>query len=481
MSDKPIERISFVEKHIGFLLPLLLFVVDYLAIITAEESAYWVRRFIIPHGSGLRLSWINFWIVFPFLYIIFIHAQNLSSRRFQFWRLVQHMFRACFYAACTVMVEVYIMQGTQIISRMFMLLFAIGCFFNLVVFRFIVKQFLHKYEILQTPVLIVGAGKTAEVLVKGLAGEEGLGYRVIGLLEDGEVNSDILMNYPVLGGFNDLEEVIKKTRVRHVIIAAPGIDPYLQGELVYRAQPLVENVGIVPNLSGMPMGGLEIESLFSEKLMFLRVKNNLARPLNIALKIFFDYLLTIVGTVCILPFLLWIAIWIYVDSPGPIIFKHTRIGKNGKAFDCYKFRTMCVDAEEKLADLLAKDPEAKEEWERDFKLKNDPRVTKSGAFLRRTSLDELPQIFNVLKGEMSLVGPRPVVQEELERYGAFVRDYLAVKPGITGYWQINGRSDTTYEERVLMDTWYVQNWSIWLDVMLLWRTFKVVLKQEGAY
>lgn len=142
---------------------------------------------------------------------------------------------------------------------------------------------------------------------------------------------------------------------------------------------------------------------------------------------------------------------------------------------------MCIDAKEKLAELLENDPVSKAEWERDFKLKNDPRITKSGAFLRKTSLDELPQIFNVLKGEMSLVGPRPVIKEELERYGEYVDDYLMVKPGITGMWQVSGRSDIDYTERVLLDSWYVRNWSVWIDIVMLVKTFKVVLLRKGAY
>lgn len=168
-------------------------------------------------------------------------------------------------------------------------------------------------------------------------------------------------------------------------------------------------------------------------------------------------------------------------QPGPVIFKHIRIGKDGKPFPCYKFRSMCVDAKERLAELLANDQEARAEWEKDFKLKNDPRITKSGAFLRKTSLDELPQIFNVLKGEMSLVGPRPIIHEELERYGEYVDDYLMVKPGITGMWQVSGRSDIEYDERVLLDSWYVRNWSVWLDVVMLFKTFKVVACKKGAY
>lgn len=140
---------------------------------------------------------------------------------------------------------------------------------------------------------------------------------------------------------------------------------------------------------------------------------------------------------------------------------------------------MCVNSQEVLEELLASDPVAKEEWDRDFKLKNDPRITRSGAFLRKTSLDELPQLINVLKGEMSLVGPRPIVRKEVPRYEKFIKEYYSVLPGITGVWQVSGRSDIDYPERVRMDSWYVHNWSIWLDIVMLWRTVSVVLRRKG--
>lgn len=308
-----------------------------------------------------------------------------------------------------------------------------------------------------------------------------MGYRIIGLLEGNKVQPGILGKYPVLGGFDDAERIILETGVQRVFIAVPGMDERKLGMLIYRIQPLVKNIGVVPNLVGVSLGSVEAESVFNEKLLILRLKNNLVRPLNRYLKIIFDYSLTLVGTVLISSILLLIAAWIYHDSSEPVIFRHIRIGKNGKPFSCYKFRSMCVDAKEKLAELLANDTAAREEWERNFKLKDNPRITKSGAFLRRTSLDELPQIFNVLKGEISLVGPRPIIKEELERYGKFVGDYLMVKLGIMGMWQVSGCSDTAYEERVQMDSWYVRNWSVWIDIFLLWRTMKAVMKGEGAY
>jgi len=154
---------------------------------------------------------------------------------------------------------------------------------------------------------------------------------------------------------------------------------------------------------------------------------------------------------------------------------------NGRIFKCLKFRSMRPDADRVLKELLANDPEAQAMWDKDFKLKNDPRITPIGNVLRKTSLDELPQLFNVLKGEMSLVGPRPVVKDELLRYGENATYYLEARPGITGLWQVSGRNDTTYTERVNLDAWYVKNWSLWYDIAILFKTFGVVFRSKGAY
>ena len=229
------------------------------------------------------------------------------------------------------------------------------------------------------------------------------------------------------------------------------------------------------------MSNVEVESFFDTRIMLLNIKNNLAFRLNQIIKRIFDVVLTLSGGLFLLPLFLGICVWIKADSQGPAIYKQRRVGKDGKEFDCYKFRSMVVDSKERLEKLLATDPKAKEEWERDFKLKNDPRITKSGAFLRKTSLDELPQLLNVLKGEMSLVGPRPIVQKEVPRYEQYIKEYYMVLPGITGLWQVSGRSDTTYPERVAMDMWYVHNWSVWLDIILIWRTFFAVIHSRGAY
>ncbi|WP_306190425.1 exopolysaccharide biosynthesis polyprenyl glycosylphosphotransferase, partial [Escherichia coli] len=198
------------------------------------------------------------------------------------------------------------------------------------------------------------------------------------------------------------------------------------------------------------------------------------------LKRIFDLVGSIAIIITISPLLLYIYNKVKKDG-GPAIYSHERIGKGGKIFKCLKFRSMVTNSKEVLEDLLSKDIQAKQEWEATFKLKNDPRITKIGHFLRRTSLDELPQLFNVLKGEMSLVGPRPIITAELEKYNDEVAYYLLSKPGMTGLWQVSGRSDVDYETRVYLDTWYVKNWSMWNDIAILFKTIGVVLKKDGAY
>ncbi|HKT65159.1 MAG TPA: sugar transferase [Burkholderia sp.] len=184
--------------------------------------------------------------------------------------------------------------------------------------------------------------------------------------------------------------------------------------------------------------------------------------------------------VMLAPALLGIA-WMVRRDGGPAIFGHERVGRDGRRFKCLKFRSMVTNADAVLKALLARDADARVEWDREFKLKNDVRITPIGRFLRKTSLDELPQLLNVLRGEMSLVGPRPIVEAELERYGADVRYYLMAKPGMTGLWQVSGRNDTDYSTRVLLDVSYVREWSLRRDIGILFRTINVVVRGSGAY
>ena len=201
-----------------------------------------------------------------------------------------------------------------------------------------------------------------------------------------------------------------------------------------------------------------------------------------ATKRMIDIIGAIVGIIFLIPTTIAVCLAreISKEDKGPVFYEQLRYGKNGKVFRLYKFKSMCIGADEKLKKYLEENEEIRKEFQKTHKLQNNPRITKIGNFLRKTSLDELPQVINILKGEMSFVGPRPVVEKEVEDYGKNKDKFLSVKPGLTGYWQVNGRSNTTYEERMEMELYYVDNCSLWLDIKIFFKTFITVFKKEGA-
>ncbi|MBY4641051.1 exopolysaccharide biosynthesis polyprenyl glycosylphosphotransferase [Gluconacetobacter entanii] len=235
---------------------------------------------------------------------------------------------------------------------------------------------------------------------------------------------------------------------------------------------------LMPPLRGVPLDHGD-HAYFSHDAMIMTFRNNLDRPVHRAMKVALDLSVAMLVLMAILPILAVVYALVRLDG-GPAVFGHMRIGRNGRPFRCLKFRTMAVNADAILADLLARDPQAAAEWAATRKLTSDPRITRVGRLLRRTSLDELPQIFNVLRLEMSLVGPRPIVMAEEVHYGVDMEYYMATRPGITGLWQVSGRSDTSYTRRVQLDNWYVRNWSLWRDIVILLKTIPAVLGQKGA-
>ncbi len=238
---------------------------------------------------------------------------------------------------------------------------------------------------------------------------------------------------------------------------------------------------IIPELGNSARRGLYQDMVFKQGIPFIQGSNRLLKQSNQKLKRVSDIILTLLLLIFLSVPMALLVLFIKRDG-GAAIFKHVRVGHGGKEFNCLKFRSMCLDSDKMLERLLAEDVQVREEWGRDFKLKNDPRVTRLGKFIRRTSLDELPQLFNVLRGEMSLVGPRPVVREELDKYyGEDAYIYTAVVPGVTGLWQVSGRNDTSYEKRIDLDARYARSWSFWGDMKILIRTPWVILTRHGAY
>lgn len=348
--------------------------------------------------------------------------------------------------------------------------------------RMLTKELLKRKQLWQRDTIIIGTGANALEAYKAINNETNLGFKVIRFIGSGScgISIDEITGIPLLEqSANELEKSIDK-RIQFIIALENHESEILNQWLRSFMLKGYRYVSVVPTLRGMPLDSTDMSFIFSHEVMLFRVQQSLAKWPSRLFKRAFDICTSLVMIILLSPLLLYIRSQVRQDG-GPAIYGHERIGKHGVPFKCLKFRSMAVNSKQLLAELLATDQAAKAEWEASFKLKHDPRVTKIGAFLRRSSLDELPQLFNVLKGEMSLVGPRPIIQQELERYRDQVDYYLMSKPGMTGLWQVSGRSDVDYETRVYFDAWYVKNWSMWNDIAILFKTVAVVFKRDGAY
>lgn len=345
--------------------------------------------------------------------------------------------------------------------------------------------FLH-LRLWNRPVAIIGSGANARDAMQAIQSDPVLGYEVRWILiPEGVEPSQSLLNAgaPALHSLGPKPlETLSDLGNPQVVLALDN-KYWGQQESLLRLLGLhYPNLAIAPALRGLPLYGLEVMHFFSHEVFMLRIRDNLARPIPRLIKRSFDLIGSLLLILLLSPVFVAIAWRIRKEDGGPVFFRQTRVGRDGKSFGCLKFRSMVPDAEARLQRYLAENPAIAEEYQRNFKLRDDPRVTRIGRFLRRSSLDELPQLFNVLLGDMSLVGPRPVTAKELtEYYGEVSPVYQSVLPGITGLWQVSGRSDTSYSQRVYLDAWYVKNWTLWYDIVILLRTVRVVLRRDGAY
>lgn len=350
--------------------------------------------------------------------------------------------------------------------------------------RILIKLILIRFDLWRRKLYIVGTGKTALNAYNLFASNRLMGYRLMGFIQVSSAfsysSSVFDLSVSVLGE-QDLIELIKLNSECDIIIALEHQDLNCKVNLINFLQHNCLSLLVVPEISGLALYGAEIDHFFGNDQLVLRLNNNLARSTNAVVKRIFDLVCVISGLILLAPFFIVIALVIKISAKSKVFYLHRRIGKHGKPFYCIKFQSMYHNSSELLAELLERDPQIKAEWEQSFKLKNDPRVTPIGCWLRKTSLDELPQLFNVLIGNMSLVGPRPIVQQEIERYQDGFYYYQLVLPGISGLWQVSGRSETDYSDRVRLDAWYVKNWSLWYDVVILFKTIGVVLRRTGAY
>jgi len=327
-------------------------------------------------------------------------------------------------------------------------------------------------------VFIVGSDRKAADLFAKLLRQPQRGLRPVGFVDDLETLDASLEPDLYLGPPEALRELAVGYGVTAAVVAKSDADFRTQ-QLFCREELGIRDWIMMSSLDGYPtLWGEAIEVGGAPALW---ARNRLLSPGSRALKRLADITITLSSAFLAMPLIVAIVALVKISSPGPILYGQERIGRHGRRFTAWKFRTMVVNAAEVLEKYLESDPLLRAEWEASHKLKDDPRITWIGKFLRKTSLDELPQLWNVLRGEMSLVGPRPIVEAEIDKYDDDYEYYVDVLPGITGLWQVSGRNNTTYPERVAFDGYYVKNWSLWLDLYILISTIRVILFREGAY
>ncbi|MBC7236588.1 MAG: undecaprenyl-phosphate glucose phosphotransferase [Chloroflexi bacterium] len=324
-------------------------------------------------------------------------------------------------------------------------------------------------------VLLVGSGEVARSVMRAVVARPELGYQIVGFVDDEPESLGNIGRYPALGSTARLPEILRGQTVDEVIIALPWVSSQKIAAIAQQCEREGVRANIVPDLFQMTLSRVAVDNL--DGIPLLSVREPSLRDWQVVFKRVMDVVVAGLGLILLSPVLLLTALAIRLDSPGPIIFRQTRVGRGGQEFTCFKFRTMCVDAEQRLEELRPHN-EANGPW---FKMRNDPRRTRVGRFLRRTSLDELPQLWNVLKGEMSLIGPRPNLPSEVQAYEPWHYRRLEIAPGITGLWQVSGRSELTFDEMVLLDVYYIENWSPILDLHILLKTIPTVILGSGAY
>jgi Undecaprenyl-phosphate galactose phosphotransferase WbaP len=345
--------------------------------------------------------------------------------------------------------------------------------------RVVVRHLFAKRSWWGYPVMVLGAGKTGEMVVRTLKRRPTIGLKPMVILDDDPAKHGYLHGVPVMGRLELAPDLARSRHIPYAIVAMPGVRRDRLLELLERYGQTFAHLLIIPDLFGF--SSLWVATRDMGGILGLEVRQQLLLPGPRLAKFLIDLTATLIGGVLILPLIILIALLVRLDSPGPIFYRQVRLGRDGLPFKAWKFRSMVQNADQVLKEYLEQHPDMKDAWEKHHKLKVDPRVTRVGRFLRRTSLDELPQLWNILRGEMSLVGPRPIVDEEIPRYGEKYLLYTKVTPGLTGLWQVSGRNNITYEERVALDAYYVRNWSVWLDLYILLKTILVVISAEGAY
>lgn len=466
---------------------VLLFLVDMTAIQVSLGLGMRLR-FLLPLGPNLLPVWVPEYVYVPTpllhltVGIIWALSFTLGSvytpRKVVYWiEEIQRVFVSHTIATLSLAGMLYL--GKVELSRLTFGYFYVIALFGLIAYRLVLRiwaRVQRSHGIGVTRVLIIGTGKIADDIILQFKRQNWTEFEIIGFLDD-TVNpaTSTSQPYPILGKLNDAVQVCRQYEIDEIIFALPLHEHRRLANLVARLQELPVRIHVVPDFFDLAFHAATIENVGGIPLIGLR--DSAIDGFQRFGKRLMDLVLASIGLLLLWPLMLVVAIAIKLEDGGPILYSSARVGENGRIFYMHKFRSMVVNAD-KLQHIVN---HVDENGKVLFKHADDPRITRLGRFLRRTSIDELPQLFNVIKGEMSLVGPRPELPWLVETYEPWQRKRFAVPQGITGWWQVNGRSDNPMHLHTDQDLYYVQHYSLWLDIQILWRTLSVVLRGRGAY
>jgi undecaprenyl-phosphate galactose phosphotransferase len=474
-----------IKKIISF---FLLIVSDFTAILLSYLIALVLRLEIFPlFFSSLTQrppNLINIYLTSEYMFFVWFFvflAIGLYTKRHSYWEEVKLLIKGTSIASALIMAAVFLAMQQVYYSRLVILSAWVISMLILSFFRFSTKTLLIKFGLWRKKVIILGTPESSSTLIQSIQENKTLGYSIVGCLsDDPEQIGKLISGVKVLGHLDDIEEWKNKTGFDDIMVTLPDVPREKLIPLLKRWEDISDSIRYIPRTGDLISTGVELENI--GKILSLAIRKNLHKPWNVFTKTIAEYAVTLILFIVMLPILFVIAIAINIDSSGSVFFVQDRYGKKGKRIRVIKFRSMYTDADLRLKNYIQNNPKARHEWKRYKKLKShDPRVTPVGKWLRKYSLDELPQLWNVLKGEMSLVGPRPYIMEELKEVESLKSVILQVKPGITGLWQTSGRSSIPFQERIKIDEYYIRNWSIWLDIIILLKTFRVTTSGSGAF
>lgn len=479
---------AYLKQHYprtsSFFSGLSLFIVDIIVLIFCIGLGFFIVNLFAIDDINFR-SFINYTVFLPFVLLLFAFMGLYPGIMIPAAEQVKKYTISTFFGFSVIVSFVLVSSltesdpaafmkknsGSIYIIMAFSLAFIMSMFL-LPIFREFAKRKFSKFSWWGVPAVIYCTGNSADEVIKKLNTNKYLGYKPAVIIDASLNDADIKDGIPVFPPNDEIIETIHDYNIKQAIICD------YHGEISSIMTSYRYTIAVSKSQSSFTCSQ-QLKDIAG--IIGFASTHNLTFKTNLFIKRLLDILLILFFSPILIPVFLLLIILTKLTSRGPVFYGHKRVGKNGKEFKCWKFRSMCIDADKKLEEILANNPEMRAEWEKDRKFTNDPRVTKFGKFLRKTSLDELPQLINILIGQMSFVGPRPVTEPELEKYGPYKDYVLSVLPGLSGMWQTSGRSDTEYEERISLDSYYIQNWSVWLDLWILIKTVYVVLKGRGAY